>query len=195
MKTKLKCKECKKSFEVLWKQRHRKYCSRRCYGLARKKWKWSDEVKKKIGEGHLGLRHTQETKDKISQTKKEKYEKGETVAWNKGLTKKQDFRIEEQAVRQSETKKRNQGYAKENNPNWKGGKKYWKKFSYNKGWIAKSKAFKLLYPLCGCGKIAEVVHHGDFDSKNDVTENLVSLCRKCHKGIHNKRRQNVRGAN
>ena len=35
-----------------------------------------------------------------------------------------------------------------------------------------------------CGKKVEEIHHADMNKNNDRKDNLIPLCRKCHKKIH-----------
>ncbi len=44
---------------------------------------------------------------------------------------------------------------------------------------------KLLAKNCErCGLVSTVIHHRDHDSRNNIKENLMPLCEKCHRFIH-----------
>jgi len=55
------------------------------------------------------------------------------------------------------------------------------------------------YPECeaclkaGRHRVAEVVHHRDGDSRNNLPENLASLCRACHEELHRTREERYPG--
>jgi 5-methylcytosine-specific restriction endonuclease McrA len=75
---------------------------------------------------------------------------------------------------------------KENHPNWQGGKSfepYGVEFSEElKNEIRKRDGYKC--QECGCSQVKLGqrldVHHIDYNKKNNVPENLISLCRSCH---------------
>lgn len=186
MKAKLICKYCKKEFEVNYKDRNKRtYCSLACRVAWRKEfYTHSEETKKKIAQAHLGKIKSQEEREKISKTRKERIAQGLIKSWNKGLTI-DDPRVKKGIEKTKETFKNIGHSKKEKNPNWKGGKEFWKKFEYNRNWQTLRKWFLQFNPLCElCNEKAVLVHHKDFSTKNDSPENLQTLCRRCHKQIH-----------
>ncbi len=55
---------------------------------------------------------------------------------------------------------------------------------YDKRWQAIRAQVLKDDPFCGCGEIATRVHHKDHDSHNHSSNNLISICKKCHEKIH-----------
>lgn len=76
-------------------------------------------------------------------------------------------------------------FAKENNPNWKGGLSYEiypaifqnKKFKKS---ILKRDRYKCLNPNCECTSTILVVHHIDYNKQNCSISNLITLCNSCN---------------
>lgn len=70
----------------------------------------------------------------------------------------------------------------ENNPQWRGGlsyEPYGKEFNKRlKEWIHKRDGYKC--QACHRSDRVLVVHHIDYDKRNNEPSNLVSLCRPCH---------------
>jgi len=90
--TQKKCAVCGKEFSYRTKEKNRKYCSMDCYISTfrnrkypnRKKPKpFTEEHKKRIGEGHIGLFHSDISKKKMSEVRKGK--KLNYPVWNKGI--------------------------------------------------------------------------------------------------------------
>lgn len=56
-------------------------------------------------------------------------------------------------------------------------------------WISKREVFFKKYPRCAkCGKLANIVHHLNYNRlPQEKEQDLISLCHKCHKEIHNGR--------
>jgi len=146
--------------------------------------KHSEETKEKMRQAALGRTQSKECRKKIGETRKRLgYE-----PWNKGLTK-TDPRVAKYGRACSKTK---EGMMSgRDNPNWKGGKKRWKKYSYpsegkGRSWTLASRFHKKYFPDCEiCGKKGEQVHHRDFKTTDHNPKNLQTLCRKCHKKVHN----------
>lgn|SRR3990167_3605796 len=78
-------------------------------------------------------------------------------------------------------------YCKENSPNWRGGKsfqEYGKEFDSP---LKEQVRFKDNYKcqVCGCSQIENGqqldIHHIDYNKKNNILENLISLCVSCHR--------------
>jgi len=109
-------------------------------------------------------------REKLSQSLKDGFKKGRIhprgmlgkIAWNKG--------------------KKNPRWKRENNPNWNNGSTF---EEYGDGFTRKLKE-KIVdrdnhrCRECGANNCKLVVHHIDYDKKNNKTENLITLCRSCH---------------
>ena len=71
-------------------------------------------------------------------------------------------------------------YKKEKNPAWKGGKSF---EEYGEEWTneLKTKIRKRDKFVCqNCTKNGFVIHHIDYNKKNNNEDNLITLCRHCH---------------
>jgi len=146
-----------------------------------------------------GIPHSEEAKKKMSLRKRELVSRGwkpvgfHGSAWNKGKTKESDEKIRKIAQKLSLVKKRlfSQGLIQPNkpwlgckpweHPNWRGGisfEPYAPEFNDSlKAYIKRRDCYRC--QLCGCTKNL-VVHHIDYDKKNNFLTNLISLCRNCH---------------
>ena len=134
-----------------------------------------------------------EVREKIRQTLKAKgiRPKNCTVSrkpWNKGLegyAKGNKYRLGK--LHTEETKRKiSLSESGEKHYNWQGGKSF---EPYSLGW---NKTFKeqirfrdgYKCQVCGCSEVENgeklSVHHKDYDKKNIVIDNLISLCRSCH---------------
>lgn len=152
---------------------------------------WSDEDKERISKDrrqffsipenrerqlkHLDkINNDEGVKKKISSVLKERYETGELVAWNKGLTSEDDSRI----------------LAGDEHPlfnNWSSRGEYGKEFNPElKELILERDDY-----ICQeCGKTQQeakdeynrslCVHHIDYRKDNNLENNLISLCSSCH---------------
>lgn len=61
--------------------------------------------------------------------------------------------------------------------------------SYARGYDSRWGKIRLIKlnrdPLCEhCGSPAVLVHHSDENPRNNVLDNLVSLCNACHEAVH-----------
>lgn len=135
---------------------------------------WTETQNKKRSETLMGHKHSEKTIKKIKQSLKEKFPDGKPL--NSG-----NF-----------TSERMKG---KNNPNWRGGillniySKDWKECLKN---IIKERDDKICQ-ICGIkingprriksnpSKNWLVVHHIDYNKKNSNSENLITLCDRCHK--------------
>lgn len=84
----------------------------------------------------------------------------------------------------------------ENNPNWQGGKSF---ELYGRDWKETLKDLvrkrdNYTCRLCGKpqGNIAHDVHHVDFNKKNCIPINLITLCHDCHVKTNRKRKYWIR---
>lgn len=73
---------------------------------------------------------------------------------------------------------------KENNPQWKGGKGAYKTIAFRE-------ATHIKCDICGRDDVLLDVHHKDFDPKhkNNESDNLQILCKKCHYRVHYEHRE------
>lgn len=174
------CVMCEERFEVISSRKNQRYCSNRCRfsdenykdsinmdGLKlghgwNKGLPLSDGLKEKLRIAHLGKKHSEETKRKISQN---------------------NARAQEGMTWTSEMIERLSG---KNASNWQGGKSfelYGVEFNGRlKSLIRKRDGY--VCQECGYSQkdLSEElsVHHIDYDKENNDEENLISLCRACH---------------
>jgi len=170
----------------------------------------SDKTRIKMSKSHKGKTHTEETKDKIK-----KSHMG-IIPWNKGLTKEIDKRMEKMSktIRKNPTKYwagkilSEEHRAKiiktlingeqcigKNNPSWKGGISFEPYSSEFNKELKELIRFRDGYKCqkCGCPEIENnqklVVHHIDYDKKNCLPLNLISLCIGCNVKVNFNRKK------
>lgn len=164
-----------------------------------KKYSKRGRLKKSIS--HLGLKHTEEEKKKISlklknkpksiqhkteisKTLKEKFKNGEIISFWKG--KKLNY-VHKKKI--SETRIKNGTAKLDKNPNWQGGKSFEPYgLDFNENLKEKiRKRDKFICQICyqQINKKLDV-HHIDRNKKNNLENNLISLCHHCHIILHNK---------
>lgn len=118
------------------------------------------EVRRKISQALAGRPQPKELIEKMKATKKRKFISGELNSWNKG--------------------KECPQLSKENNGNWHGGKSF-ELYGFEWTDLFKHSIRTRDYFICRmCRKHGWVVHHIDYDKKNNNPENLITLCNKCH---------------
>jgi len=161
--------------------------------------KMSENRKRKIKNGEIvypkgkdnpfyGKKHSELTKEKIGKASKARSEqiaktlskanKGR-IPWNKGLAPQNDSRI----------------LVGEKNPAWKGGKSfepYSPEFNKQLKELIRSRdGYKC--QLCSCPEIEEgkklSIHHIDYDKKNCLPSNLITLCDRCNKKVNSNRKK------
>ncbi len=183
-----KCGYCKKEND-----RNGKYCSTKCVNLGIAKsltgMKQSEETKEKRRKSITGFKypksaydnrrgekngfykqtHTVETREKISEANKGR------KAWNKNIPMREETKI-----------KLRDGQIKEKGSNWQGGK------SYEKYGLEFDNELREKVRIRDGRKCQECnytekqlvkkldVHHIDYNKKNNLINNLISLCRSCH---------------
>ena len=157
----IKCDFCGKPFYVIsCRQNEAKYCSHKCYTEAIKLGKYP---KNGFQKGNiLGSRKRQSyTRKPHSEETKRKIGKG-----NKGKL------------------------IGEKNHQWQGGKSF---ETYGVDWtltLKQSIRQRDNYTCQMCGKEPSIqVHHIDHNKKNCNSNNLITLCRSCHRTIHNKNKK------
>jgi hypothetical protein len=152
------CKECGEPY--LAQKNNKGYCSKKCSMLN------NDKMCNVKGEnnGFFGKHHTEETKKKISSSRKGKY-----CGYNNHNYKSSNWN-------------------KEKNPNWKGGIK---KNEYTDDWTEELRKYirhrdnnRCQNPLCEHKNFVQCVHHIDGDKLNCSPSNLITLCKICHQKIH-----------
>ena len=120
--------------------------------------KRSEETKQKIREGNIGKTIPEETKQKISKALKGKYVGKNNPMYGRSL-------------------------AGENSPHWQGGKSfedYGIEFNKELKQFIKNRDFNICQtPNCLNTDNLDV-HHIDYDKKNNIPENLTTLCKSCH---------------
>jgi len=151
--------------------------------------------------------------NKMRRTRRKLYKNGTIQPWNKGLTKELDERVLKQA---NTNKKTHKDFKGKNNPFY--GKKHTKKWSkeqsIRKGgtgipyendeykgqftYELKEKIRNRSNRLCSkCGRAEGKnkldVHHIDYDKLNNSDDNLVALCKPCHRLDHNNKQKEKYG--
>lgn len=132
-------------------------------------WKHNAETKKKMSLRKKGKKLSEEHSRKISESLK-----GITT-WNKGLKKETDERLRKYGEKISEAIKG------EKNPNWQGGKSF---EPYSVDWTETLKRAireRNNYICQLCNQYGNEVHHIDYDKKNCNSDNLITLCKSCHR--------------
>jgi 5-methylcytosine-specific restriction endonuclease McrA len=142
---------------------------------------------KKGDKGHLGYKHSEETKElmRLARVGKSSCMKGKHHTEET----KEKMRIKKLGIPLTDEHKRNIGDAHkgEKNINWKGGSSfepYGLEFNRQlKEMIRQRNNFTC--QRCGAKENGKklAVHHIDFNKKNNGIENLVSLCNSCHSFI------------
>jgi len=80
-----------------------------------------------------------------------------------------------------------------NNPNWQNGKsfeEYGKEFNKEfKQFIYKRDSYCCQNPDCEYKTNILDAHHIDYNKKNNISENVITLCRSCHSKTNGKKRR------
>ena len=141
----------------------------------------SGEFKKGFTPWNKGKKHTQETKDKVSRTKKSQ---------NRRMSEEEKTRLSEYNKRVG--RKPPVIFGKDNNQ-WKGGLSY---EVYPREWNKTLKRAirerdKYTCQMCGGQPDNEAlsVHHIDYNKYNCNPVNLVALCRSCHRKTNDNREE------
>lgn len=161
--------------------------------MLEKIYKFSDEHRKKLSiaakkrkPNFLGKKHSENSKNKISKTKKGQRVSPSTefkngcIPWNKGKN-----GVYSKDVLENWSKKRKGKQIKEKHPNWQGGLSFQ---PYTIDWtetLKKSIRERDGYTCQLCGKPQNTkrkhsIHHIDYDKKNCNPNNLITLCTGCH---------------
>lgn len=156
-----------------------------------------EEHRQKIGQANKGKKRTEEQNKKQSERMRgennpsfgkiyTEEDRQKISLGNKGKK-----RTEEQNKKQSEAQKGK--HVGELNRQWQGGKSfeiYPQEFKQIKKFILERDNYECQCPGCEHKSNKLDIHHIDYDKKNNVSENLITLCTKCHgKTIGKKKRQ------
>ena len=171
----------------------------------------SQETKKKLSESkkrdgikpplRKGIKHSEETKRRISQKlkgriipeeirrKMSKFLTGHIGYWRgKKLSKehRRKMSIAHKEKKKSEEHRKNISLAKigNKNPSWRGGKSF---EPYTTDWtetLRKAIRERDHYVCQLCNQYGNVIHHIDYDKKNCNPENLINLCQKCNSKVN-----------
>jgi hypothetical protein len=150
-----------------------------------------DDTRRRISIASSGRFFSEETIQKMREAKKGK------TSWKKGLTKENNESIASASQKLMghpvtiETRikmgKRKKGkYCGSENPNWQGGKSFEPyALTFNKGLKEQIKTRdNYACQICGTNKESSqyplVVHHVDYNKKNNNPNNLITLCLFCH---------------
>jgi len=139
--------------------------------------KMSEETRQKMSESSKGFKHTKEFRIKMSERMK---------GHQYGLGRKH---TEEYKKKMSEVAKKN-GLGRlsgKNHYNWKGGKSF-ELYGFDWTKLLKHSIRTRDYFVCQiCNKNGWIVHHIDYNKKNNNPDNLITLCPSCHtKTNHNR---------
>ena len=127
--------------------------------------KRTEETKQKLKLVNLGRKHTEQTKVKMSLKRKgEKnamYGRKHSIETIKKISKRCGNKLEK-------------------HPNWKGGTSF-ELYGFDFSKENKTKIRKRDNFTCNlCSKHGFVIHHIDYNKKNNEPTNLITLCRSCH---------------
>lgn len=155
--------------------------STRCKSCNRKNITLSDETKKKICK-------TMKKKIKEGTYTGYTFKKGNSIS--KGIVRSEEYKNKMSLVKKGykhtdEAKEKMSNSKKgtlllDKNPNWQGGKSF---EPYNIDWtnsLRRSIRERDNYLCRICKNKGSCVHHIDYNKKNCNTDNLITLCRKCH---------------
>jgi hypothetical protein len=149
---------------------------------------WTDEIKKKISKKMKGKHWKLSHKKKFSEEHKRKIsEAGRGRSSPKGMLGKRHSETTKKRMREHARMK---GMFGENHPTWQGGKSF---EPYSVDWTEDLKRAirkRDEYVCQVCGKEPSIViHHIDYDKKNNNPNNLITLCNSCHsKTNHNRKK-------
>lgn len=125
----------------------------------------SEESKRKMKLKHKGKKLSEGHKQKLSEA-----HMGKTT-WNSGLTKETDKRVRRMA----------EARIGEKNPSWRGGISFESYTSDFNRELKEQIKKRDNYTCQHCGVMEDLaVHHIDYDKKNNVPLNLITLCRACN---------------
>ncbi|HJX50456.1 MAG TPA: NUMOD3 domain-containing DNA-binding protein [Candidatus Nanoarchaeia archaeon] len=167
--------------------------------------KRTEESRQKMRESHLGKKYTEETKKIWS-----KQRKGENnPMYGKILSEETRQKIREKAIGRKHTEEENRRNSErnkgENNPmydthrfgelstNWQNGKSFEiYPPEFNKGFkqqILERDNYTCQDPNCEHKSNTLDAHHIDYDKKNNIPENVITLCRSCHMKTNGKNKR------
>ncbi len=141
----------------------------------RKGSKHTEEVKERISQTLKGIVHSKETRIKLSKA---------MMGKNKG---KKSHRFGSKNTEQS-NQKNSENHKGEKNANWKGGKSF---EPYSIDWtetLRRAIRERDNYICQLCSRYGNVVHHIDYIKENCNPNNLINLCRNCNTKINFNRR-------
>jgi len=145
-----------------------------------------DVIKEKTSKSHIGLGHTQKTKKQLSKIMK-KRNKIKPIWEGRHHTEESKIKIglksKNRECKDETRKKMSLVRIGEKNANWKGGislEPYCFEFTKDlKEFIKERDFYKCRNPNCVNGKHL-CVHHVDYNKKNCILENLITLCFSCN---------------
>ena len=131
----------------------------------------------------FGKNHSEESKQKIREGRKDKY-----IGENSPMYGKRHSKESKQKMKEAHIGK----HAGELNSQWQGGKSfevYPIEFKQIKKFILERDEYRCQFP--GCTEVHDRlhVHHIDFDKKNNTLENLITLGTSCHAKTNGKKKR------
>jgi hypothetical protein len=138
----------------------------------------SKEAREKISKGHKGKKLSKEHKNKISERLKEDYKLG---------TRKIIPNFKHNIPHSETTKEKLRKYTGDKTSGWQGGISF---EPYSVDWTKTLKQAirqRDKYTCQICGKEGIIVHHIDYNKKNCISDNLITLCNSCHTATNTNR--------
>lgn len=188
------CPICNIDFDVIPSEEWRECCSNKCAG------KLKSERQRGKRNHFYGKQHSEETKDKLRQANSGERNYG----WGKHLSQKHKNKLS--AAHKGEKNywygrknptvaKRNRQQVGEKNGRWQGGisfEPYALEFNKQLKELIRSRdGYKC--QKCGCSEIENAekfsIHHIDYNKKNCLPINLLSLCRSCNAIVNANRKK------
>ena len=148
---------------------------------------WADKISKAL-QGH---EVSAKTRKSIGDTRRECFKNGKIISWNQGLTKETDERVKKGGEATGKALKGK--YVGKKSWNWLGGISF-DPYGIEFNNELKEKIRKRDNYICQECEFTEkqleyklVIHHIDYNKKNNNLNNLISLCRSCHSQTNFKR--------
>lgn len=167
-----RCLLCKKEF-YQFPSENKNFCSNNCANKGNAKKNSLSKMGKKnpmYGKRawNYGLKLNEERKKKHSLIMKELYRNGRKIGFQK------------ENKTSSQFKNGHIGMIGEKNPAWQGGKSF---EEYGQEWndtLKENIRKRYKYKCQICGQFSRIVHHIDYNKKNNNPNNLITLCLNCH---------------
>ena len=146
------------------------------------------QLKEKTSNSHIGMGHTEKTKKRLKEWAKERFSVKENCTfYGKHHTEESKLKIglqsKDRECKEETRKKMSLMRCGNKNANWKGGvslEPYCFEFTQDlKEFVKERDSFTCKNPNCSNGNHL-CVHHIDYNKKNCISENLITLCFSCN---------------